>query len=98
MNSEVQKIVQAMHHRGIGVVWDNDDDVTAVPRSNPLYAKHGGIKSHARRADLTRMMRLADVVTTPSAVLADQFRDLGAADERVLENYVPRDFDRVRPQ
>lgn len=98
MNSEVQKIVEAMNRRGIGVMWDNDDDVTAVPRSNPLYAKHGGIKSRERRIELTRMMRLADVVSTPSAVLAQQFRELGATDARVLENYVPRDFDRVRPQ
>lgn len=98
MNSEVQDIVQALHERGIGVVWDNDDDVTAVPRSNPLYSKHGGIKSRERRAQLTRMMRMADVVTTPSTVLAEQYRELGAADARVLENYVPRDFDRVRPQ
>ncbi|MGB2710921.1 MAG: hypothetical protein WBC33_05335 [Conexibacter sp.] len=97
-NEEMQQIARGLHEQGIGIVWDNDDDVTAMPKSNPLYAKHGGIKSRERRAELAKMMRLADVVTTPSAVLADQYRELGARDVRVLENYVPRMFDRVRPQ
>jgi glycosyltransferase involved in cell wall biosynthesis len=94
---ELQELVGAARQQGVGVVWDNDDDVTAVPRSNPLYAKHGGFKSRDMRAGVLKMVRLADVVTTPSAVLAEQYRELGAADARVLENFVPREFDKIRP-
>lgn len=43
------------------------------------------------------MVQLADIVTTPSKVLADQYRELGAEDARVLENYMPREFAKVRP-
>jgi glycosyltransferase involved in cell wall biosynthesis len=37
------------------------------------------------------MVRLADVVTTPSATLAELYRELGAEDVRVIENHVPDD-------
>jgi len=82
---------------GVGVVWDNDDDVTAVPKSNPLYARFGGVRRREMRAGVKAMVRLADVVTTPSAMLADQYRELGAEDVRVLENYMPPQFAKVRP-
>ena len=89
ISPELQQIVRGLHESGIGLVWDNDDDVTAVPKSNPLYAKHGGIKGRERRAAIRSILRFADVVTTPSEVLAAQYRELGATDVRVLENYLP---------
>ncbi len=89
ISPEMQQIARGLHEAGIGLVWDNDDDVTAVPKSNPLYAKHGGIKGRERRAAIRSMLRFADVVTTPSEVLAAQYRELGATDVRVLENYLP---------
>jgi hypothetical protein len=85
-----------LRERGVAIVWDNDDDVTAVPRSNPLYAKHSGLKGQARIAALTNMLRLADVVTTPGAALAERCRELGATEVRMLENYLPRDFAGAR--
>lgn len=97
-DEDLLQLLRGARANGIGIVWDNDDDVTAVPKSNPLYSKHGGIKGRERRAAIRAMMGLADIVTTPSAVLAAQFRELGANDARVLENYVPREFDRVSPQ
>src|SRR5262249_32157520 len=38
------------------------------------------------------MIRIADVVTTPSTVLAEKYRELAAPDVRVLENRLPREF------
>jgi hypothetical protein len=93
---EIQRIATGLREVGVGIVWDNDDDVTAVPKTNPLYAKHGGFRSRERLGELRAMMRLADVVTTPSEVLAEQYRGLGATDVRVLENFMPPEFDRVR--
>jgi glycosyltransferase involved in cell wall biosynthesis len=43
------------------------------------------------------MLKLADVVSTPSELLAEQYRALGAPDVRVLENYLPPEFESVRP-
>lgn len=96
-NPEMLSLLESARNAGVGIVWDNDDDVTAVPRTNPLYAKHGGFKSRERLAELRAAMQLADVVTTPSAVLAEQYRGLGAGDVRVLENFMPSEFTRVRP-
>jgi glycosyltransferase involved in cell wall biosynthesis len=93
---EIQQLIGRVRQAGVGIVWDNDDDVTAVPRSNPLYARFGGFRSRDMRAGVRAMVRLADIVTTPSAVLADQYRELGAGEVRVLENYMPPEFAKVR--
>jgi glycosyltransferase involved in cell wall biosynthesis len=93
---EVRVVARELHRSGVGLVWDNDDDVTAVPKSNPLYARFGGHKSREALAGVREMVRLADVVTTPSEVLAEHYRSLGATDVRVLENYPPANFMKVR--
>lgn len=73
---------------GIALVWDNDDDMTAVPRSDPSFREFGGLRGERVRAAVRRIVRMADLVTTPSPLLAERFHDLGAADVRVIENYV----------
>jgi glycosyltransferase involved in cell wall biosynthesis len=92
LGGEAQKVVERLHAAGVGLVWDNDDDLTNVPRSNPKYRDLGGAKRGAVVRALTAMLRLVDVVTTPSARLAEQFHDAGARDVRVIENYVPDAF------
>jgi glycosyltransferase involved in cell wall biosynthesis len=94
---EMQQLACRLREAGVGIVWDNDDDVTAVPRTNPLYARLGGFRSRDMRVGVRAMMGLADVVTTTSPVLAEQYRELGAVDVRVLENFVPTEFGKVRP-
>ncbi len=85
---DAQRVVEHLRAHGKGIVWDDDDDVTALPKSNPLYQQFGGVRMVRVRGDVRQMCRLADVVTTPSEVLADRFRQLGAADVRLLENCV----------
>lgn len=91
-STPAQEIVRTLRTAGVGIVWDNDDDVTALPRSNPLYRTHGGAKARRKRADIAQTVKLADVVTTPSAVLAEQYRELGARDVRVVENHLPGEW------
>jgi hypothetical protein len=93
---DIQAIARGLRDAGVGLVWDNDDDVTAVPRSNPLYSRFGGYRSRDMLAGVMQMVRLADIATSPSAVLAEQYRELGATEARVLENYVPEEFAKVR--
>jgi glycosyltransferase involved in cell wall biosynthesis len=81
---------------GIAIVWDNDDDVANVPRSNPNYARFGGLNAQRLRLQLREMVRLADVVTTPSAALAQQYREIGASDVRIIENHLPDVFCEVK--
>jgi glycosyltransferase involved in cell wall biosynthesis len=94
VDREVLDLVRRLRDAGIAVLWDNDDDVLALPRSNPHYDAYRGRGGHAQLAGLSRMLKLADVVTTPSEALASRYRELGAADVRVLENYVRDDFVR----
>lgn len=84
--------VHRLQDAGIGIVWDNDDDLTAIPRWNPNYHRLGVAGRRDRAAGIRDMLRLADVVTTPSSVLAEQFRALGARDVRVIENHLPPAF------
>jgi glycosyltransferase involved in cell wall biosynthesis len=89
-------LVETARQAGAVVVWDDDDDVTQVPRHNPNHREAGGLKGTRRLAARRRLFELVDLVTTPSAVLAETFRDAGAAAVRVLENYVIQ--DRIRPR
>lgn len=90
------EIARHLHAAGVGIVWDNDDDVLALPRWNPLYRRLGATGRREIALGVNAMLRLADVVTTPSAVLAEQYRARGARDVRVLENFLPAGFLRVR--
>ena len=85
-----------LREAGVGIVWDNDD-TTEFPRTNPLYQRLGGYNARGEQSSVKAMVRVADVVTTPSEVLAAQYREMGATDVRVLENYLPREFAKVRP-
>lgn len=96
IGGDAQRTVEQLRARGIGVVWDNDDDLASLPRSNPKYSKYGGPKRGALVRTLQAMATTADIVTTPSEVLAERFRDLGADDVRVIENYVPDAFPGVK--
>lgn len=93
---QLRQAVEQLRKRGVGIVWDNDDDLAAVPRSNPNYRAYGGPMRRQVIAATAAMVRLADVVTTPSPVLARQFEAMGAVDVRVLENYLPPEFSKVR--
>jgi hypothetical protein len=96
---DMQRIVEQARAAGVGIIWDNDDDVTAVPRSNPLYKHWGGAKRPRVVAGIQRMVQLADIVSTPSAVLAEQYRAGGARDVRIHENFLPVEWGKIaRPK
>lgn len=88
----MQQLARRLRQAGVGIVWDDDDDPTALPPSNPRAAEHRGRKGRDLAAGIATMVRLADVVTTPSERLAERFRTLEGRDVRVLENYLPRAF------
>lgn len=96
-DAENRALARHLHEAGIGIVWDNDDDVSALPRSNPHFRRLGAAGRRELAAGTSQMVLLADVVTTPSEALAAKYRELGATDVRVLENRLPREFMRVKP-
>ncbi|HEX5146081.1 MAG TPA: glycosyltransferase, partial [Conexibacter sp.] len=88
-------LVKRLRAAGVGVVWDNDDDVMALPRWNPHFRRLGSAGRREMAVGVQEMVRMADVVTTPSELLAEQFRELGAVDVRVIENHLPQEFQHV---
>ena len=82
---------EAKQH-GAAVVWDNDDDMGAVPKGTPGYRKVGGMAWERRLAGMRRIFQLADLVTAPSAALVARLREYGARHAEVIENYLPDEF------
>lgn len=97
-DQELRGVAEQLRRAGIGVVWDNDDDITSLPRSNPQYRRLGGANARRLKLDLARMIRAAHVVSTPSRLLAEKYRSYGAADVQVLENYLPPEFSSAKPR
>jgi glycosyltransferase involved in cell wall biosynthesis len=84
----VVELARAAKAAGAAVVWDDDDDVTRVPRGTSGYRQAGGLKGVRRLKARRLLFEHVDLVTTPSAALADVFREGGAREVRVIENHV----------
>lgn len=90
----MQQIARGLKRVGVGVVWDNDDDIRTIPEDHPARRGLQGFAGQHITADMTNMMKLADVVTTPTEALAARYRAMSGADVRVLENFLPPTFER----
>jgi glycosyltransferase involved in cell wall biosynthesis len=86
---EILQLVRQAKQRRMAVVYDNDDDMVAVPKNNAAYEDYGGIAGERARKQIRRLVELADLVTVTNPRLAERYReDYGAAHVEVLENYV----------
>jgi glycosyltransferase involved in cell wall biosynthesis len=90
-----RRLATALREAGVAVVFDNDDDMTRVPKGSPAYREMNAAKDQVAK-ELGAMLRLADLVTTTCAELAGRLRRLSGADVRVVENYVEARFLRER--
>jgi hypothetical protein len=92
----VQKAVDELRSRGVGIVWDNDDDPRLIPPEAPSVMPAGAPKhrSHARlyaERDFTgqgKLARRAHVVTATTAYLAQRFTAAWEVEPIVIENYL----------
>jgi len=86
------RIARLLSDARVGFVWDNDDDFAT--NEFTILDRKGRARpasSLAKRrivADMTALMRMANLVTTPSPGLAERFRRTVESDVRVIENYV----------
>lgn len=90
----IWKLARALAANGIGVVWDNDDDLTELPKSSPAFPQYGGSRARRTLIDTKAMMQAAHVVTTPSRGLAERLEQLRGGPVTVVENYLPGVLDR----
>ncbi len=68
------------------------------PRRRRRANTRGALRDQRLRRELQQMVRLADLVTTPSAALAELYSSWGANAVRVVENYVPKNLERPAPR
>jgi len=92
-----RRLATALREAGVAVVFDNDDDMTRVPKGSPAYAEMKAARAQVAQ-ELGAMLRLTELVTTTGPELAGRLRRLGGGDVRVVENYVEAGFVRERPE
>ena len=88
-DDDVLQIVRHAKQRGVAVVYDNDDDMRAVPRNNAAHQDYGGFAGERALRQIRRLVQQADLATAPSAIVVERFREYGAQHVQLIENYVP---------
>ncbi len=86
------RLARAAKAHGAAVVWDNDDDIGALPKGSPGYRRAGGMMWNEQRTGMGKLFEVADLVTAPSRGLAERLREYGAPHVAVVENHVPDEF------
>jgi hypothetical protein len=84
--------VRAARALGVATVWDDDDDVTRTSKRTEAYRNAGGLNGARRLAMRSRLFGAIDLVTTTNERLAGVFREGGAPEVQVVENYVVDDL------
>jgi glycosyltransferase involved in cell wall biosynthesis len=91
-SATTQRFVRALRAAGTAVVWDVDDDLTAVPDEMRDRDRRGGLHEQRMVREAEAMAQLADVVTTTSEPIAAHYRARGAGCVRVVPNFLPDAF------
>jgi glycosyltransferase involved in cell wall biosynthesis len=82
----VRDILRSLAARNVGVVWDNDDDLSAIPKDSPTYRNVGALRAQQRFSDTLKTARLAHVVTLTTDVLRARYAGNGVERIEVIEN------------
>jgi hypothetical protein len=86
---EAVALMARVRRAGMAVVWDTDDDISAVTRGTEAWRRLGGrrnVKRHVRGA--IEAARTAHLVTTTSEHLAQVYREHGVEHVVAIENYL----------
>lgn len=76
--------------RGVAISFDNDDHYGAAEVSDGAVGLDGLRQNKAIFRDILKAAKLADLATTPSALLAERYRAEGARKVAVIENHLAR--------
>ncbi|HEX7289525.1 MAG TPA: glycosyltransferase [Conexibacter sp.] len=86
---EVLEIARHAKRRGIAVVYDNDDDMRAIPRGDSAHRDYGGFAGDVALREIRRLLQQTDLAIAASVPIAERFSEYGAAHVVQIENYVP---------
>jgi glycosyltransferase involved in cell wall biosynthesis len=90
-----RKLLREARDRGVGIVWDVDDDIRNGPVGNQM---RGDVRVRKQIYHNTlKAARLAHVVMTSTEVLRTLYESGGIKDIEVMENYLFPDSKRRRP-
>lgn len=81
-------VAQDLQRRGIAVTWDNDDDIRLAPADSPLAKQMAKLDIKRDFDWQKKMLRCADLVTTTSRYLVDEYRGITDAPVVQIENYL----------
>jgi glycosyltransferase involved in cell wall biosynthesis len=90
-DDNVLQIVRAAKQQGMAIVYDNDDDMRAVPRNNKAAREYKGFAGERALRQIRRLLELADLAIASTPKVAARFREYGAERVQVIENYVRDD-------
>jgi glycosyltransferase involved in cell wall biosynthesis len=91
-----RRVLAQLAERGTAITYDNDDDLTAVPKESPSYKKFGGFTGQRLWAMSVKLARKAGAFTTTNEVLAEKYRRAGVERVDVIGNYLDPDVPRTR--
>jgi hypothetical protein len=86
---EVLQIARAARQAGMTLVYDNDDDMRAVPRNNKAALDYKGFAGDRALRQIKRLVQMVDLSIASTPTVARRFEEYGAQHVQVIENYVP---------
>ncbi len=97
-DEEGLEIIARMRRAGVAVIWDTDDDISAVTRGSQGWHRQGGRRGIRRRfRQALQAAHGAHLVTTTNEYLAQVYREHGVEHVVVVENFLaPEDLRHPR--
>ena len=87
--AEVLEIVRHAKRSGMAVVYDNDDDMRAIPRGDAAHEDYGGFAGERALREIRKLLSQTDLAIAASVPIAERFREYGAQHVEHIENFVP---------
>jgi len=99
LEDQLEDPIDRLREAGVVVSIDEDDDMSAgTPEIERLVGADNFAVGQRQFAELLKRLPDADLVTTPSDVLADRFEAAGAHVIEVIDNYLLDQFGGTFPR
>jgi len=87
-NDDARRVLRQLAQSGVAITYDNDDDLSALPKESTTFRTHGGLEGQRIFNVTVKAGRMAGVMTTTSDVLADAYLRAGVPHVEVIENSI----------
>ena len=87
-DDHTRRLASELRRSGVAITFDEDDDLTAVPKESPDYKKVGGLAGQRLFARSVKLARSAQAFTTTRDLLAAKYQSEGVNRIEVIPNCV----------